>query len=263
MPYADETSIPNPFEAEELGWVFASAEHDEALARMHFVIEGRQSCGILTGPPGSGKSRLFQKLLGDIRRTGRQGALLDLSGLNAARLLVRLDAVLGLNGGLPADSLSLWDAVMNGIGGLDMAGLELVLLLDHGQHAHPDVWPLLDQLLTQGTHGLTMLLASPQPPTGLFAEFVRRHGALRIELSRFSLPETARFIRAAFERVGADGTPFDSDAVRRIHELTHGEPRLVSRLCRIAMLAATADGTTEIHASLVDAAAEEVLLVAN
>jgi len=254
--------LDNPFAGDAAvgPWLFPSRIHDEALARLQFVVQGRQPCGVLTGPEGSGKSRLLQRAAADLRRSGRQVCLVDLAGLNAVRLLVRLDAALGLNGGVPADSLTTWDSVLSAVEGITLSGLSLVLALDHADQAHQDVWTLLDQLLAHAAGGTTVLVAARGIVAGPLGEFARRHAALRIELERLSADETADYIQAAFQRIGVEGTPFDPGAMRRVYELTRGEPRLVNRLCRLAVMAAAADGFAEIPASLVDAAAEEVLL---
>lgn len=269
MDQAVSGALDNPFAGETAAnWLYPSRAHDEALARLQFVAESGQPCGFLCGPEGSGKTRVFQRAAAQLRRAGHQVASLDLAGLNAVRLLVRLDGALGLNGGVPADSLTTWDSVLTAIEGIAHSGLSLVLLLDHADQAHQDVWTLLDQLLAQGAEGgsggagggTTLLIAARGLSAGAMGGFARRHAALRIELERLSADETADYIRAAFERIGVEGTPFDPGAMRRVYELTQGEPRLVNRLCRVAVLAAAADGMAEIPAELVDAAAEEVLL---
>ena len=253
--------IDNPFGGETAAqWLYPSRVHDEALCRLKFVAQSGQPCGFLTGPEGSGKSQVLRRAAADLRRSGSQVCEVDLAGLNAVRLLVRLDGGLGLNGGVPADSLATWDSVLTAIEGLEHSGLRLVLALDHADQAHQDVWTLLDQLFAQSPRGMTALVAVRGMAAGPLRDFARRHAALRIELERLSADETADYIRAAFQRIGVEGTPFDPGAMRRVYELTQGEPRLVNRLCRVTVLAAAADGVAEIPAELVDAAAEEVLL---
>jgi type II secretory pathway predicted ATPase ExeA len=253
--------LENPFSDDALdAWIYPSPTHDEALARLRFVIAGGHECGVLVGPPGSGKTRLLQKLADDVRRSGRQAIRIDMTGLNAVRLLVRLDAVMGLNSGGPADTLATWESVLSAIHGTELAGIDSVLLLDHADQAQADAWTLLDQILAQRTAGLTVIVALSPNPTGPAAAFIRRHATLRIELDRLSLSETEGYILTAFERHGFDGAPFTSDAVRRVHALTSGEPRLVNRLCRFALLAASSEGATEIDDAIVESAAAELML---
>lgn len=263
MSQVEAAAIENPFvgAAETDAWLFPSSVHEEALARLLFIADAGQPCGLLMGPEGSGKSQVLKRLASDLRRRGRQTCSVDLTGLNAARLLIRLDASLGLCGGVPADPLKTWDSVLTAIDGLRQARLSAVLILDHADQAHYDAWTLVDQLLSLGAGSLTAIVAARTIAAGPLTDFARRHASLRIELDRLSARETADYVRGAFRRLGVDETPFGPDALRRVYELTHGEPRLVNRLCRMALTAAAVEGLTEIEESLVEAAAAEVLLV--
>ena len=268
MSQLETTAHENPFAVDEgsaggpMGTpLFSSQVHEEALARLLFVAESAQPCGLLAGPEGSGKSRLLKRFTSDLRRRGRQAYAIDLTGLNAARLLVRIDATLGLGCGVSTDPLKTWDSVLAAIDGLRQARLPAVLVLDHADQAHYDAWTLVDQLLALGAGSLTAIVATRGLAAGPLTEFVRRHASLRIELDRLSVDQTAEYVRGAFRRIGMDETPFAEGALRRVYELTRGEPRLVNRLCRIAMTAAAADGLAEIEESLIEAAAAEILMV--
>ena len=49
---------------------YQSPTHDEALARLFFLVEQRRRLGLLMGPAGSGKSLLLEVLAQQLRRAG-------------------------------------------------------------------------------------------------------------------------------------------------------------------------------------------------
>ncbi len=54
----------------ETRWFYESPGHEEALARLIFLIEQRRRCGVLSGPAGSGKSLVLELLRRETLRTG-------------------------------------------------------------------------------------------------------------------------------------------------------------------------------------------------
>jgi len=61
-------------------WFYQSPGHEEALARLMYVVDQRRRCGVLLGPAGTGKSLLLTVLLAETRRLPREVVLVDLLG---------------------------------------------------------------------------------------------------------------------------------------------------------------------------------------
>jgi type II secretory pathway predicted ATPase ExeA len=53
---------------------YESPTHEEALARLHFLVDERRRLGLLLGSHGSGKSTVLEFFSDEIRRRGRPGA---------------------------------------------------------------------------------------------------------------------------------------------------------------------------------------------
>ena len=51
---------------------YQSPTHEEALARLHFLVEQHRRLGLLLGPAGSGKSLLLEVFAAATRRRGRR-----------------------------------------------------------------------------------------------------------------------------------------------------------------------------------------------
>ena len=75
---------------------FMNAPQEEALARLHFLVDHRRRLGLLEGPAGCGKTMLMD-IAGRIRQQGRQVVTMNLMGLDAGEFLWRLAAGLGAN----------------------------------------------------------------------------------------------------------------------------------------------------------------------
>jgi general secretion pathway protein A len=82
-------------------------------------------------------------------------------------------------------------------------------------------------------------------------------------LTRLSQEETTQYIQHRLSAAGARRTIFQSDALQTIHELTHGIPRRINRLCDLALLvgygedlpALSSSHLESIHQELIGAAA--------
>ena len=76
---------------------YQSPTHEEALARLHFLVEQRRRLGLLLGPEGSGKSLLLELLAADLRRHGPVVASVNLTGISGDEMLWSILAQFGRN----------------------------------------------------------------------------------------------------------------------------------------------------------------------
>ena len=67
-------------------YFFPSPAHDEALARLHFLVEHHQRLGLLLGSTGTGKSLVLDVLARDMRRFGAQVANISKNDRGAKKL---------------------------------------------------------------------------------------------------------------------------------------------------------------------------------
>ena len=91
-------SRESPFhESHDPQGFYQSPTHEEALARLHFLVEQRRRLGLLLGPEGSGKSLLLELLANDLRRHGPVVACVNLTGISGDEMLWSLLAQFGRN----------------------------------------------------------------------------------------------------------------------------------------------------------------------
>ncbi|MFO1004773.1 MAG: AAA family ATPase [Planctomycetaceae bacterium] len=239
---------------------FPSESHEEALARMLFLTEEQERCGLLVGPAGAGKSMLMARLHHQLRRSGRKSCRIDLAGLDHTSLLHRLAVELGVNPLPNTDPHELWDQIEQIISSAARVQQPWILLFDHANRLRPGALSLLEQLLySPHSRGIVMLFSSrPEEQTTLL-KTLSEHSSLRIELSVLTPDETQSYVEFALDR-GMISTPeFTRDAVQLIARISGGLPRQINRLCRALLLAAQADLRTEIDSELVLSVTEELL----
>lgn len=240
-------------------WFHESPVHDEALARLFYLIEQRRGFGLLSGSSGTGKTLTLKHLAEQIRRSQRRLASVDTLGMDGHELLWQLAVSLGLT---PRDGESrwnLWRRVTDHTKALQMARVQTVFLFDHLERADTTCHAMVERLFSSANSSgrlTTFITAVRSCDVAGLSGFLSDLSDLRVELTRFQMSETEAFIRSQLTRAGCLHKAFSNDAIIRIHSHSRGVPRLISRLCELSMIAAMAEESHSIDAELVDSVAD-------
>ncbi len=247
MPFGSAIPVPA---------LFGSAAHNEAVARLRWLISAR-GLGALTGEVGSGKTvaiRAAADGLDASRNTliylpnpqigtrGIHGAIAAALGqaprFHHATLIPQVEAALAAEA--------------------DERNRHVILAIDESHLMTGDQLETIRMLTNGGMDyrsPLTILLIGQ--PTLRRRLRVGDMAALdqRVQL-RYHIPapaltpdEASGYIRAHLQLAGRSDTLFSDDAVRVIHAQARGLPRAVNRLALTALLAAYATGKTIIDES--------------
>ncbi len=242
MPFTAAIPVPG---------LFGSAAHNEAVARLRWLIAAR-GLGVLTGEVGSGKTVAVR-------------AATD--GLDASRhtLIYLPNPQVGVRGIHGAVALALGQAPRFHHATLipqveaalaaetDERNRHVILAIDESHMMSGDQLEAVRMLTNHDLDSrspLTILLIG-QPTlrrrlrVGDMAALDQRI-ALRyhIPAPALSLSEAGGYIRAHLQHAGRSDTLFSDDAVRAIHGHARGLPRAINRLAVTALLAACAAGKT-------------------
>lgn len=240
-------------------WFHESPVHDEALARLFYLIEQRRGFGLLSGSAGTGKTLTLRHLAEQIRRSQRRVASIDTLGMDGHELLWQLAVSLGLTPRERESRWNLWRRVADHTKALQLARVQTVFLFDHLERADTTCHAMIERLFSSANSsgGLTTFIASVRSSdvSGL-AGILSDLSDLRVELAGFQIGETEDFIRGQLSKAGCPHKAFSNDAVIRIHSHSRGVPRLVSRLCELSLIATMAEGSHEIDVDLVDSVAD-------
>ena len=249
-------------------FVFLSERHRDALAHLLFGIGQGGGGGFvqLTGEVGTGKTTLSRLLLEQLPENTRVALLLN-PRLGPVELLETVCEELHVDiANARGSGKALVDALNAFLLRAYADGLRVVLIVDEAQNLPTESLEqvrLLTNLETDTQKLLQVVLIGQPELRDALAKPELRQLAQRItarfHLTPLSANETGDYLRHRFRVAGGRHFPLAASAVRRVHRHANGIPRLVNVIAERALLAGYARDAAMIDATLVDAAAREVL----
>lgn len=231
-----------------------SAVYDEALARLHFLIEGNWRFGLILGPAGVGKSLLAAVFCDELRRQVAQVGRLNLRGVDATETPWRLAVALGLSPAASELPATIWRRISDRLVEHRYQRMPTVLVIDDLDRASASVHEQVARLLASDSAPdarLTLIGtgdASNLPRLGRLLQQVD----LRIDLAPWTLEETEAYLTAALERSGCRRPVFTRAAIEKVFELAQGNPRRTNQLAEMSILAGAAAELTQIGADTIE-----------
>jgi general secretion pathway protein A len=242
---------------------FASPTHDEALARLQFLIDDGRRVGLLLGDRGSGKTTVLEVLRAALQREGTTAVLVNLQGLDEDEALWQIAAACGLNPTREAPRGWLWRAVTDFLLTQRYQQRATVLLFDDAHEATPELTSLLSRFLdwelTPETR-LTIVLAAMPDLAARLGQRVLQLAELRVTLESWDANDTAAYVRAMLAAARCESAAFSYAALERVHLLTGGQPRRVAQLANLALLAGAGQELPEVDAITVQGVFDELAL---
>jgi general secretion pathway protein A len=242
------------------GFDFFGASHHEALARLEYLVESGQKCGIVTGPTGVGKSTVLRVFAHDCIAAHRGVVSIDLTALEPADLLQRLAEGLGITSHADERLSKLWTEVADGLTGSRHTRGGTTVILDHVDQAAADCRSVVRRLLVAhaAPGDATLILAFSGSSYPVVTREWRQEADLRIELGALTLEETSAFLQSLLDTRALPVEAFEPDAAEDVFQLTGGVPREIVRLCTHSLLAAAHDRAPRISSEIVEAAMGEL-----
>jgi type II secretory pathway predicted ATPase ExeA len=246
-------------------FLFMSKGHEEALARLEFVIEERE-IAVLTGEIGCGKTTLSRALMDKLGDKYRFCYIVN-PRLNPIEFLRTVARLLDIES--PETTKDrLLEQINTAVYLSCQNGVCPVLVIDEGQVV--DDGEVFDEirLLTNfqlDDQNLISILILGQPElrsvlsTPRF-EPLRQRIALHYHLQPLSLEETMEYLDFRLEAAGGKGGLFTPDAVLRIFELTGGVPRKINSMATNALLVAYGNDAALIDSSIINEIKDELMM---
>jgi type II secretory pathway predicted ATPase ExeA len=251
-----DASAPAPFSGEIHPATFhATASHDEALARLEWLVGQRQRCGLVLAEAGMGKSHLAVAAARRIGGLGAEVAVLSLAGLPDGEWLDLLLDRLPLDAASRAEPVRPWLKLENRLRENTLLGRATVLICDDIDRGPADAREGLARLVTaaEPRFGTTVIVATATP-AGLarVPDAIRQRAAVRIELPAWSDAEVADYLAAGLARAGRPAELFTPAAAATIRRFAAGVPGVIRRLAHLALAAAEAEGLATVEAAMIE-----------
>ena len=239
------------------------AAHEEALARLQFLVDDGRRLGLLLGESGVGKTLVLSVLAGALRRRGRQVAHVSLRDVGCRDLLWQLAAELQLAPRQSDDEYALWRLVSDHLAEIRYQQLHTVLLLDDADQATAEARALTARLVQVDSAAevpLTIVISADYDHVGHLGEGLLDRVELRVDLARWDAAETVEFLAASLAAADCRQQIFTDEAAQQIHRLSGGIPRRVVQLADLALLAGAGGGLKQVDAEVVQSARDELTI---
>ena len=234
---------------------YQSPTHEEALARLHFLVEQHRQLGLLLGPEGSGKSLLLEILAAQLRRRGPAVASVNVAGISGNEMLWSLAAQFGRNLDRCAPTPVLWRALSDRLAAFRYQQVDAAILVDDADRAGNSVVPHLIRLAKlepSPQRRLTLILAGDRLMIGRLGETLLGLSELWIDLVAWQPDDIAGYLDRSLRRAGGSANLFEEPAIERLYELSQGIPGQVRLLAGLSLVAGAGRHVHSIDAEVVD-----------
>ncbi len=245
--------------------VYMSVSHKEAVA--HLLYSLKQSGGFvqLTGEVGTGKTTVCRYLLQHLPEDVDVALLLN-PRINEQEMLEAICDELGV--AYPAGStLKILINTLNiYLLNSHSKGRHTVLIIDEAQNLSREVLEqvrLLTNLETSTEKLLQIILIGQPELESVLGRHDLRQLSQRIigrfRLEPLNLRETREYIRFRMAQAGCERRVFTGPAIRRVHRLSDGVPRLINVLCDAALMGAFSEDRDKVTWGVVGKVAPGIL----
>lgn len=246
-------------------FLFFSETHQSVMEKIRYGIQSRMGILLLTGEVGTGKTTLCRALLDHLQTKARTVYVINPS-LNGRELLACILEDLGVVCNPDASKKELIDS-LNHFLLVQRHAEPVVIIIDDAQTMPPETLEdlrLLSNLETDKSKLLQLLLVGQPELLGQLSRpelrQLKQRVAVHCLLDFLNPEETAGYIARRLAVAGNKGqVRFAPRAIRRIHKHSGGVPRMINKICDLALTAAYAADSRTVEPGHVTAAFEELV----
>ena len=258
-----------PFEmTPDPSFLYLGEAHREGLATLVYAVNSGKGFVMLTGEVGTGKTTLLHALLGQLDSTTNSAFLFNprLEPMDFFRMLFE-----ELGVGPACDTKAEYLLALNQYLIDKLAANERVLLIvDEAQNLSTEMLEeirLLSNLETPTSKLIQIMLVGQPELKALVAQPELRQLRQRIALSQHLRPfgegEVAEYVSERLAKAGYTGHGlFNKKAIREVHRVTDGTPRLINSVCDSALLLGYTRQESTIGPAEILEAADDLGLIA-
>ncbi|MFK8018061.1 MAG: AAA family ATPase [Gammaproteobacteria bacterium] len=249
----------------DAGFLYLSPQHAKAKAHMDYAVLNRDSCVVVSGEIGCGKTTLINRFLRDIGDDVRIARIFQ-TQISTRQFLQTLLAQFGIEA-YRKNKAELLNDVTNFLLDRNQRGEQVVLIVDEAQNLSLRVLEeirLLTDIETEQAKAINVILCGqPELNDKLnepeMAQLLQRvHFSVHVKA--LDIVEMSEYIdhRLRIAGYASEQPLFPTSVMTRFFRYTGGVPRLINTLCDTVLTAAYVDEESEITDELVSAAVEEL-----
>ena len=224
---------------------FNSKQHEEALSRLHYVVDNRKGATMLTGVFGCGKTLLARRLFNELKHQNYEIAIINNPQLKAIELLRSIARNLG-NKELPFKFSDMsadyfLEVIENTLINNAKDGRRTLLIVDEAHvitelEVLEELRLLLNFQLDEEFLLTLVLMGQPelQDKVAKTKQLLQRI-ALSYHIGPLSEAETDAYVSHRLTVSGAKARIFAPEAVRTIHKMSGGIPRRINHICDLCL----------------------------
>lgn len=238
-------------------FLFWSPAHKRAFSVLEYGLVTQSPLTVVTGEVGTGKTTLIQALLRQTDQDMTVGLVSNAQGDRGDLLRWLLNAFdVAVEQG--SDYVSLFQQFQNFVLAEYAAGRHVVLIIDEAQNLGADMLEELRMLtnINSGKDELLQIILVGQPELrDIISQPHLRQFAQRVSttyhLEPMDAATTRAYIRHRLEHVGGNGTEISLGAMSLIHEYSEGVPRMVNKMCDLALVYAVSSGRKQVSLGII------------
>ncbi len=235
---------------------YPSDEHEEALARMHYVVTENKGAALLTGDYGCGKTLLLRKIVESLPIDRFEIAYLNNPRWNPEELLQDILFQLGEES-VPSEALGLGRRIGELLFRNTQNGKDTLLIIDEAQLIRSElVFEELRLLLNFQLNDKFMIsmLMSGQPELRervMAIPQLEQRMFVKYHLHTFDLDSTSAYIKHRLKVAESGNQIFTDDAIDVVFRHSFGTPRRINNICDLALLAGYQRGIDSINGEFI------------
>ncbi|GHF85071.1 AAA family ATPase [Thalassotalea marina] len=254
------TIAPDP------AYLFMSSRHKEALAHLSHGLGDSGGFVLLTGEVGTGKTTISRTVMEKLPENTQAAFILNPT-LSSDELLATICDSLNIRYKKSGATLKyLTDKIQEKLLANHEQDINTLVVIDEAQHLQPEVLEqlrLLTNLETNTKKLLQVVLIGQPELQQLLQRRDLRQLAQRITARYHLLPltlnELTEYIEHRLSVAQCQRNLFNASAIKAIHKISNGIPRVVNVLCDRALILAYGQNQSLVNKKIIYQAADEAL----